>query len=928
MIEHNFVGTNGIDNIGNTTYGIRINGVASENTIRRNIVSGNGTFGIALTDGPTQNLVKENFVGTNTAGNAAIPNGGGVWIRQASDNTVESNLVSGNSLGILVGTNAGFGGTSGYAVPQSQPATASSGAVYTTGNRLFGNTIGLNAARNAAVPGSSIGIAIGENARNNLIGTPKGDFNFVSGNTATIGFGILLGTLGASPNEDALPQFNTFQRNLVGLGGDLQSTISNKVGFVLLQAARNTIGGETDALANIIVASTQEGVSLRDGTRENTFLRNFIGVLPAGFGSRVPRGGSYGNGSHGILVKNGASNNTFRNNAVSGNGANGITISGTSTSNNLFFGNLVGGAPGSRPMSRRAGRGATNGNAGHGIFIEDATNTRIGEAMAGMGNRIFENGLDGIHAREALMRIGFQLFVAGNDVSFNIGNGLTTIGAHESVHVLQGNRFTDNGAAGMVVASSNNNSITQNVVSNNDEEGVVLTAQVTARNDVRGNTISANGSHGVFITEGANTNSIGGPAQGQGNTINNNGGAGIHLTSTAGNGNNLDPNMIFGNVGPGIDIGGDGFTPNDPADADVGPNKLQNYPTMALSLVGGNLIVNYQVDSAPQHSTYGGPGIYVEFFEADATGAGRDFLGSDHYSLSDYNNGLPGTRVKNLGNAVALGITAGDLLTATATDAEGNSSEFAPTVIAPGGAPGFEGDVAPRPNGDGNMLSTDITQLRRFVSGLDIPGTTTNEIQRADCAPRSTFGDGLLTSTDVVQGRRYVAGLDPSTPSGGPASRSFISESSLTGDLSSFLFTREMRVGQSTTQPNHKVSVPIEMTSNGNETAMSLTIEYDANMLTNPRVSLGKFAPPGSTLTFNLNQPGRIGILIDSNRSMIASAMPVSIVSVTFDVIAKADQETAISLTDGLVARSVSDGYANLLPVTYRDGLVKIAARP
>lgn len=71
----------------------------------------------------------------------------------------------------------------------------------------------------------------------------------------------------------------------------------------------------------------------------------------------------------------------------------------------------------------------------------------------------------------------------------------------------------------------------------------------------------------------------------------------------------------------------------------------------------------------------------------------------------------------------------------------------------------WEADVAPRPDGDSDLLVNDWVQLGRFVAGLDIsnPGT---EFQRADCAPYADAGDGDLLVNDWVQAGRYVAGLD------------------------------------------------------------------------------------------------------------------------------------------------------------------------
>ncbi len=59
------------------------------------------------------------------------------------------------------------------------------------------------------------------------------------------------------------------------------------------------------------------------------------------------------------------------------------------------------------------------------------------------------------------------------------------------------------------------------------------------------------------------------------------------------------------------------------------------------------------------------------------------FLGSTYYTLADHNSLAPGTKTVNLGNINTLGITADDPITASATDASGNTSEFLPTDLGP-----------------------------------------------------------------------------------------------------------------------------------------------------------------------------------------------------------------------------------------------------
>jgi hypothetical protein len=212
---------------------------------------------------------------------------------------------------------------------------------------------------------------------------------------------------------------------------------------------------------------------------------------------------------------------------------------------------------------------------------------------------------------------------------------------------------------------------TENV--GNTGNGITLNGAKESK--VVGNTIANSGGNGVLVTNGANKTIIGGPAAGSGNTIRNNGANGVRIDASAGNGNLVDPNKIFGNGRLGIDIGEPGPATNDFGDADEGANRLQNSPEIVSRTINGNgeLIVSYRLTSAPGNSAYGAQGIYIEFFKADAAGEGERFLGFDHYTVADYNNGSPIVKSINLGNVSAVQFGADYRVTATATDAEGNT---------------------------------------------------------------------------------------------------------------------------------------------------------------------------------------------------------------------------------------------------------------
>lgn len=263
--------------------------------------------------------------------------------------------------------------------------------------------------------------------------------------------------------------------------------------------------------------------------------------------------------------------------------------------------------------------------------------------------------------------------------------------------------------------------------------------------------------------------------------------------------------------------------------------------------------------------------------------------------------------------------------TGTPTATPTNTPTATPTATPVPGA-GFEGDVSPRPNGNGIADSTDVIQLRRFATGLDTPGVGTNEAQRADAAPLATNGDGVINSGDVIQGRRFSTGLDPLTPAGGPTGPSIIPESvsSLIDDVYAYFFGREMRIGSESSVEVGQVTVPVEMVPYGDEAGISFTLEYDARLLSNPRVDLGDGAPEDSVLTTNTNEPGRIGILIDSTETMTASAMPKCIVKITFDVVVGANGDSPIVITGSLAGKGASDAAGNTLSVRTIDGVVSI----
>jgi hypothetical protein len=134
--------------------------------------------------------------------------------------------------------------------------------------------------------------------------------------------------------------------------------------------------------------------------------------------------------------------------------------------------------------------------------------------------------------------------------------------------------------------------------------------------------------------------------------------------------------LIYGNAKLGIDLAIDLVTPNDVGDGDTGPNNLQNYPVLdSANFESGRVRIRGTLNSAANQS------YRIEFFgdsaaDSSAFGEGRVFLGA-----ATVMTGPDGTAAFDL----AWGCPAGTrTASATATDPEGNTSEFSRSLSIAG----------------------------------------------------------------------------------------------------------------------------------------------------------------------------------------------------------------------------------------------------
>ncbi|MBX3176022.1 MAG: DUF5011 domain-containing protein [Candidatus Hydrogenedentes bacterium] len=372
-----------------------------------------------------------------------------------------------------------------------------------------------------------------------------------------------------------------------------------------------------------------------------------------------------------------------------------------------------------------------NGNGRFSIWIRDgATGNIIGDPEdPELGNRISFSYRDAIRIEGENTRFNgvYNNFISAEDHGVNILNGakenhiggpgaenhirardfgVVLQGAGTENNIVQGNRFDSNGFSGMAVFGGASNNLIGgagpgegNRFILNCSDGVVLYEADTRENRIFGNEISRSGEIGVFVVGGASDNFIGGPEPGQGNDIHSNfvTGVEIHDVSSTNNrilGNDIhnnetrgvfmvdgtsgnivggeslpERNRIFENGRAGIEINGAATERNQ-----IRINSIFNNDEKGILLsFGANQgITPPVIDRFIPFSGSAAPNSLVDIFADDAE-EGRDYIGG---TMADAEGSY----------TIALDLLPylNRNLTTTATDVDGNTSEFSlPISIIP-----------------------------------------------------------------------------------------------------------------------------------------------------------------------------------------------------------------------------------------------------
>lgn len=234
-------------------------------------------------------------------------------------------------------------------------------------------------------------------------------------------------------------------------------------------------------------------------------------------------------------------------------------------------------------------------------------------------------------------------------------------------NVIRDNLISGNQFDGISLCDADRTEIVNNLIGTdrtgsaalgNGREGVAFYCAGSPRNLISGNTIAWNGANGILDAPDFRF--------------------GVSFTANGHQGNRITENSIHSNGGLGIDVLPPPFpsgeppftpTPNDACDGDTGGNLRQNFPEITRAeKVGSATIIEGFLNSTPSQ-TY-----TVELFAsaaADPSGAGEGEAFLTALSVT-----TDGSCLGNFSVTLPVAVPPGHVITATATDGAGNSSEF------------------------------------------------------------------------------------------------------------------------------------------------------------------------------------------------------------------------------------------------------------
>jgi uncharacterized repeat protein (TIGR01451 family) len=582
------------------------------------------------------------------------------------------------------------------------------------GSRIEGNWIGPSRSGKDPVPGTVGGVLIDHSSGNVVGGTDAAARNVISGIS-----GSAVRILGGSDN--------VVQGNYIGTDAAGTTSLSSTLGVSIEGSSSNVVGGASVAARNLISANGgQVRICCEADATANRIQGNWIGFDATGTKA------FFGGNSDSVVVTGSGhtlGGTSFATRNVIAGYASAVSVLG---SDDKIQGNFIGlDAAGVHRVGAVRGVVIQVGSGANliGGTVPGARNVIAGNnfdvVLGGLGSKVQGNyiGRDASGDQEIFGFSGGGGIFAPGDGSPANGN-FTISGTREAPQVVSSISVWGAFVQPTPVVIQGNF-----IGTSHDGEAVAL----------YGGGIGIGGASGVLI---------GGPNPGEGNVIANAYGPAIGIGSPPARRNRIQRNTIgvsaSGSVSlgsGGIDLHPPGFlsgvTPNDviftaptaiavsegqsgstealvpvhlAIDEDVGPNDLQNFPELTRADPGSG-VVEGVLESRP------GTAYTIEVF-AKASCGGLGY-GNGGRFLAAIN-----TTTDDRGIATFLAqaaVTTGEFVTATATDAEGNTSEFSRCLKA-----------------DGTILPVPPPSLRFWTT----PGSATADTDFVSQSGALTFPEG------------------------------------------------------------------------------------------------------------------------------------------------------------------------------------------
>ena len=193
-------------------------------------------------------------------------------------------------------------------------------------------------------------------------------------------------------------------------------------------------------------------------------------------------------------------------------------------------------------------------------------------------------------------------------------------------------------------------------------------------------------------------------------------------------------------------ISADGVTANDPNDADTGANNFQNFPVLSsITSVGSNTTIQGNLNSTPNTT------FQIDFYTSSALDPSGNGEGAQFFNTTSVTTDGNGNATINASFPVALG--AGRVVTATATDPNGNTSEFSA--------------------GDITSASGQVQFSVSFIHVIEDVGLMTVTVVRTGGSAGTLTVDFATADGTAIAGQDYTATSGTLTFSGGETSKTF-----------------------------------------------------------------------------------------------------------------------------------------------------------